>query len=121
MEQVSIQERTKLFATRIIKAYSEINNKYHFNDAPAILSKQFLRSGTSIGAMCREAKSAQSTKDFVHKYEIALKEARETEYWFEILAETDEKLARKFVKLQEEIDIIIKILVSSINTSKRNS
>ncbi len=70
---ISIQERTEEFAIRVIKAYSELN-KRHFDDAVKVLSKQFLKSGTSIGANCSEAKSAQSTKDFINKYSIALKE-----------------------------------------------
>ncbi|MCM0594368.2 MAG: four helix bundle protein [Gloeotrichia echinulata DEX184] len=68
---ISIQERTENFAIRVIKAYSELNKK-PFDDAGKILSKQFLRSGTSIGANCSEAKYAQSNKDFINKYSIAL-------------------------------------------------
>ena len=75
---ISIQDRTKQFAVRVIYAYTQINDKCHFSSASAVLSKQFLRSGTSIGANCAEAKSAQSNKDFISKYEIALKEAQET-------------------------------------------
>ncbi|MDJ0747331.1 MAG: four helix bundle protein [Xenococcaceae cyanobacterium MO_167.B27] len=71
-KQISIQERTKKFAVRVVRAYVQINKDKHFNDAAAVLSKQFLRSGTSIGANCAEGKSAQSTKDFISKYEIAL-------------------------------------------------
>lgn len=70
---ISIQDRTKNFAIRVVFAYTEINKKNHFNDAASILAKQFLRSGTSIGANCKEAISAQSKKDFLSKYEIALK------------------------------------------------
>ncbi len=61
---ISIQERTEDFAIRIIKAYSELN-KRNFDDAAKVLSKQFLRSGTSIGANCSEAKYAQSKKDLL--------------------------------------------------------
>ena len=57
---ITIQQRTKLFASRVIKASSEINNKNHFNSAFVILSKQFLRSGTSIGANIAEGIYAQS-------------------------------------------------------------
>ena len=73
--QISIQDRTKKFAVRTINSYTEIKKNHHFDDAIVIMSKQLLRSGTSIGANCAEAKSAQSTKDFISKYEIALKEA----------------------------------------------
>ncbi len=60
--QISIQERSKKFAVRVVKAYVQINKDRHFNDAAAVLSKQFLKAGTSIGANCAEGKSAQSTQ-----------------------------------------------------------
>jgi four helix bundle protein len=75
---IAITDRTKLFAIRITKACCFLDEK------PGVyrtLSKQLFRSGTSIGANVREAQSAQSDKDFLHKLEIALKEARETQYW----------------------------------------
>jgi four helix bundle protein len=78
---ITIQKRSKLFASRVINAYAEINQKNHFNSASVVLSKQFLRSGTSIGANCAEALYAQSHRDFLSKYLIALKEASETRYW----------------------------------------
>ena len=62
---ISIQDRTEKFAIRCIIAYTEINKVNHFNDAAVVLSKQFLRSTTSIGANCSEAKYAQSRKDFL--------------------------------------------------------
>ncbi len=71
---ISIQDRTKNFAIRVIKAYTELN-KRNFDDAGKILSKQFLRAGTSIGANCAEAFFAQSNNDFISKYSLALKEA----------------------------------------------
>ena len=83
-ENISIQERTENFAIRVIKAYIELN-KRPFDDAVKVLSKQFLRSGTSIGANCSEARYAQSNKDFINKYSIALKEANETLYWIKIM------------------------------------
>ncbi|WP_319420907.1 four helix bundle protein [Pleurocapsa sp. FMAR1] len=77
----SIQERTENFAIRCINAYAEINKKNNFSHAAVVLSKQFLRSSTSIGANCSEATFAQSRKDFISKYSIALKEANESRYW----------------------------------------
>ena len=68
-KNISIQARTEYFAIRVIKAYCELN-KRHFDDAGKVLSKQFLRSGTSIGANCSEAKYAQSNKDFINKYSL---------------------------------------------------
>jgi len=77
-----------------------------------VLSKQFLRSGTSIGANCSGAFYAQSNKDFLSKYSIALKEASETRYWIELIIDNDLAPKSKFNSLLEEIEIIIKILVS---------
>ncbi len=65
--------------------------------------------------------SAQSKKDFISKYEIALKEARETEYWIELLIEANLVKEQKFCLLKQEIDEIIRILVSTINSAKNNS
>ncbi len=68
----SIQERTKNFAIRVVKAYVELN-KRKYDDAGKVLSKQFLRFGNWIGANCSEAAYAQSKNDFISKYSIALK------------------------------------------------
>ena len=114
---ISIQERTEDFAIRIIKAYSELN-KRNFDDAAKVLSKQFLRSGISIGANCSEAKYAQSNKDFINKYSIALKEANETLYWIKIMIKSELVSQSKFQKMIEENERIIKILISSINKLK---
>ena len=115
---ISIQERTEDFAVRVINAYCELN-KRHFDDAGKVLSKQFLRSGTSIGANCSEAKYAQSNKDFVNKYSIALKEANETLYWIRIMIKSNLVTEHKFSKMMEENERIIKILISSINKLKQ--
>lgn len=116
---ISIQDRTKNFAIRVVNAYTYINKNNHFNDAVVVLSKQFLKAGTSVGANCKEAVSAQSKKDFISKYEIALKEARETEYWIELLIESNLVKEQKFSLLKQEIDEIIRILVSTINSAKK--
>nr|WP_292792202.1 four helix bundle protein [Nostoc sp. NMS7] len=100
-----------------MKAYSELNKK-PFDNAGKILSKQFLRSGTSIGANCSEAKYAQSNRDFVSKYSIALKEANETLYWIRIMIRSELVPTSKFQSLIEENERIIKILTSSINKLK---
>lgn len=112
---ITIAERTKLFAIRIIKACDFLDEK------PGVcktLSKQLLRSGTSIGANVREAQSAQSDKDFLHKLEIALKEERETEYWLEILIESELVDKNLFEPLLQENKEIGKILVASTRKIK---
>ena len=116
--EITIQERSKRFAIRVTKAYAEINKHSHLNDAPSVLSKQFLRSGTSIGANCAEAIYAQSNKDYIHKYSIALKEASETKYWINIMLASEIVPAKKFAPMLEEIERIIKILVATIKILK---
>ncbi len=93
---ITITDRTKQFAIRIIKACCFLDEKPGIYRA---LSKQLLRSGTSVGANVREA---QSDKDFIHKLEIALKEARETQYWLEILIESELVDKPKFTLLLQE-------------------
>ncbi|MBN3874350.1 MAG: four helix bundle protein [Nostoc sp.] len=113
---VSIDERTKKFAIRIIKASCFLDEK------PGVcrtLSKQLLRSGTSVGANVREAQSAESNADFIHKLQISLKECRETQYWLEILMESEMVHPTKFNPLLQEANEIGKILVVSINKLKQ--
>lgn len=116
---VSIQQRTKSFAVRVIMAYVQLSKK-HFDDAAKVLSKQFLRSGTSIGANCAEAKFAQSRADFLSKYSIALKEAFECKYWIEIMIESSIVLESKFKQMLPELEQIIEILVSTTKKLKDN-
>ncbi|NEP10633.1 MAG: four helix bundle protein [Symploca sp. SIO2C1] len=119
-DNISIQERTELFAIRVVKTYVELNKK-HFDDASKVLSKQLLRAGTSIGANCAEAEFAQSHKDFISKYSIALKEASECRYWIKILVNSGTVPKQKFTAMQSELDTIIRILISSINTLKQKA
>ncbi len=101
------------FALRIIKLYRYlVEEKKEY-----VLSKQVLRSGTSIGANIHEAVEAQSKADFIHKMSISLKEARETEYWLKLL------IASEYIdnsgNILEDIKELIKILTSIIKTSKK--
>ena len=84
-----------------------------------VLSKQLLRSGTSIGANIREAEHAQSKADFIHKLSISLKEANETEYWLDLLFETRYLTIEEFQNVKNKNTEILKILTSIINTSKK--
>lgn len=114
---ITIQERTEKFAIRVIKAYCELN-KRHFDDAGKVLAKQFLRSGTSIGANVAEAIFAQSNADFISKYSIALKEASETKYWIKIMINSEIVAISKMKLLLEEVDNIINILTAIIRKLK---
>jgi four helix bundle protein len=114
MSKNILKEKSLKFAIRIVNL-----NKYLCNEHKEyILSKQCLRSGTSIGANIREADFGQSKLDFIHKLSIALKEANETEYWLILLNETNFIDKTMFTSLQSECDEIIRLLVSSIKTSK---
>lgn len=111
-----ILEKSFTFAVRIVKLYKYLANE----KKEYILSKQLLRSGTSIGANINEAQAAQSKADFVSKVSIASKEARETDYWIELLIST-EYLNSKDIhvkSLQNEILEIIKLITSIVKSSK---
>jgi four helix bundle protein len=84
-----------------------------------VLSKQLLRSGTSIGANVNEAICAQSKRDFVHKLSVSLKEARETKYWLSLLKDSDYLEGSSFKLLVDSCDEIMKILSSIILTTKQ--
>jgi four helix bundle protein len=102
------------FALRAVKMY-----KYLMNERKEyVLSKQMLRAGTSVGANVNEAVSAQSKRDFVHKLSIALKEARETSYWLNLLKDSDYINQESFNEMNDACQELIKILTSIILTTK---
>ena len=109
-----IVQKSKAFALRIIKLYT-----YHCNDKKEyILSKQLLRSGTSIGANIKEAIRGQSKADFVFKLNISLKEASETEYWLELLHESEYLSDEQFNSIYADCVELLKILTAIINSSR---
>ena len=83
-----------------------------------LLSKQILRSGTSIGANIRESRNAQSNADFINKLNVALKEADETQYWLELFRLSEIITEESYDSLNNDVDELISILVSSIKTMK---
>ncbi|KYJ86112.1 four helix bundle protein [Sulfurovum riftiae] len=116
MKKDLLRDKSFSFALRIVKLsqYLQKNHKEH------ILSKQILRSGTSIGALIREAQYAQSTADFLHKLTIALKEANETEYWLLILNESNYINEKMYNSIAPEIDELLKLLISSTKKIKES-
>ena len=109
-----IQIISKAFAIRIIHLYQYLcNEKKEF-----VLSKQILRSGTSIGANARESINAQSTVDFIYKLNLSLKESNETEYWLELLFETGYINEQLFQSLLSDNKEISATLVKIIKTTK---
>ena len=110
-----ISEKSYAFALRIIKAYKYLS----VEEREFVLSKQLLRSGTSIGALVREAEYAQSTADFVHKLSIAIKEANETEYWLMLLKDSEYIKENVFQSIASDCEELLKLLTSIIKTSKQ--
>ena len=109
-----VEEKSFAFAVRIVNLYKHLNEtKKEF-----ILSKQLLKSGTSIGANVAEAEQAQSKPDFLSKMSIALKEASETKYWIKLLASTDYLTEAEFVSILNDCVELKKILVSIIKSTK---
>ncbi len=111
----AIYQKSFQFAVRIVNLCKYLQeDKKEF-----ILSKQILRSGTSIGANVAEAQQAQSKPDFTSKANIALKEAAETDYWLRLLYETDYLSKSQFDSMISDCDEIESILVSIVKTSKK--
>lgn len=111
-----IQIKSYDFAVRIVKLYKHLSQeKKEF-----VLSKQLLRSGTSIGANVEEAIGGQSRKDFYAKLTISYKEARESHYWIRLLKDTEYLTSKEADSLLFDIDEILKI-IGSIQKSIRNS
>ncbi len=109
-----IVDKSKQFALNIIRIYQSL----HYEKKEQILSKQLLRSGTSIGANVKEAVRAQSRPDFYSKLNIALKEASETEYWLELLHESGYINEQLFSGIYADCQELIRILVSITKTQK---
>lgn len=109
-----LREKAKTFAKRIVFCCREMKEERK----EAVLVNQVLRSATSIGANIHEAQYAQGTKDFISKLEIALKECYETEYWLELLFETDCMPEDRHKSLQNECGTIRRLLIASLNTVK---
>ena len=117
MKDSLIQIKSFAFAIRIVKFYNYLcEEKKEF-----VLSKQVLRSGTSIGANAREGRNAQSNADFVNKLSIALKEADETQYWLELMESSDLISDDEYESLHNDLSELVAMLTSSIKTIKGKS
>ncbi len=115
MKESIIKNKSFEFALRILDLYKEMQDKKEY-----VLSKQILRSGTSIGANVVEALAGQTKKDFAYKMSIASKEARETLYWLELIEYAVIIENTKIKTLKNDIDSIIKILTSIVKTTQQN-
>ncbi len=117
MKDNILLKKSFAFAIRVIKAYKYlVEEKKEF-----ILSKQFLRSGTSIGANAEESVGGQSKADFISKVSIAYKEARETKYWIKLLRATDYLDELQAKSLLDDLEELLKIIGKIQITSKNNA
>lgn len=116
MKENIVKNKSFAFAVRVVKLYQFLcDQKREF-----VLSKQLLRSGTSVGAMVREAEHAETKNDFKHKMGIAQKEINETIYWLELLKETDYLTNEQFDSINKDAVEIIKLITSIIKSVKAN-
>lgn len=110
-----LKDKSFAFAIEIVKTYKVlVEEKREY-----VMSKQLLRSGTSVGANIREAKNAESTNDFIHKLGISQKECDETIYWLELLKETEYLNQDAFGNLSDQANQILKMIRSTILTIKQ--
>ena len=109
-----LKKKSFTFALRVVKLAQYLNSR----KKEYVISKQILKSGTSVGALICEAEYAQSKPDFISKLSIGLKEANETYYWLRLLHEGKYITEIMFNSLKPQINELIKLLTSSINTAK---
>ncbi len=115
MKRAIIEEKSMDFAIRIVKLYRYLKE----DKKERIMSKQLMRSGTSIGANVSEAQMGQTKADFYAKIAIALKEAYESYYWIRLLHATDYLADKEFISLESDIKEILAILISISNTKNK--
>lgn len=109
-----VKDKSFAFAIRVIGLYKHLSTEKH----EYVMSRQLLKSGTSIGAQIREAEFGQSKADFLSKMSIALKETNETEYWFMLLKETDYIENKEFDSIHEDCVEILRLLISIVKSTK---
>ena len=114
MAESILREKAKQFAKEMVFLCREMKA----NRKETVLINQVLRSATSIGANLHEAQYAQGRKDFISKLEIAQKECYETEYWLELLFETDCITEEKYKQMQSDCGAIRRMLIASLKTVK---
>ncbi len=115
MKESFIYSKSLAFGVRSINFYQFLKDKGIY-----VISKQLLRSGTSIGANVRESRFAQSSADFISKLSIALKEAEETQYWLELLFLSKLITEKEYKSMYDDADELIALLISSLKTYKNN-
>lgn len=117
MSESILRDKSKSFAKQTVFLCRRLKQ----SRAESALLNQLLRSGTSIGANIHEAQYAQGTKDFISKFEIALKECNESEYWLALLYETNSLSENEFKKFQSACIELRRMLVSTVTTLKNKN
>ncbi len=115
MKENILKQKSFQFAIRIINLYKFLKKEHN----EFVLSKQIIRSGTSVGAIVRESEHAESLKDFIHKLSIGLKEINETEYWLDLLFHTEFINEKIYNSLKKDCIELLKLLTASVKTSKQ--
>jgi four helix bundle protein len=115
MKENVVKNKIFSFAVRVVR----LSQFLHDQKSEYVLSKQLLRSGTSVGALIREAEYAESKSDFRHKMGVAQKEMNESLYWLELLKETDYLTQKEFDSIYEDAIEIIKLLTTILKSSKQ--
>jgi four helix bundle protein len=114
MKENPLEDKSFDFAIRVVRMYQHLSK----TKKELVLSRQLLRSGTSIGANVQEANCGQTKRDFIHKLSIAQKETRETMFWIRLLYRTDYLTQTEFDSIFKDVEEIYKIVTSSLLTAK---
>lgn len=109
-----LKARTKSFAVRVVRLYAALPKE----TAAQVIGKQLLRSGTSVGAHYREAMRSRSPAEFVSKIEVGLQELEETDFWIELLSESEIVAPERLAPLRQEINELLAMLTASVKTIK---
>lgn len=114
MKENILKTKSFDFAVRIVKLYKFLKKEHN----EFILSQQIVRSGTSVGALIREAEHGESLKDFIHKLTIGLTEANESKYWLDLLYATEFITKKMYDSMNKDCEELLKLLTASVKTSK---
>jgi len=114
MKESVVRDKSFAFAIRVVRLCKHLQEQQR----EFVMSKQLLRSGTAIGALIREAEQAESKADFIHKMAIALKEAHETDYWLELLHETDYIDHKGTTSMRSDLTELLKLLTAIIKSAR---
>lgn len=114
MKDNPLKTKSFAFAVRIVGLYKYLRQ----TKSELVIAKQIVRSGTCVGALVREAEHAESLKDFIHKLNIALKEANETAYWLDLLCTTQYISQAMYTSINNDCIELLKLLTASVKTAK---